>query len=158
MKQKWLRQQVCPQVDEAGFTLIELLVVVFFLTVLSALAIPSMLQFANRSKESEARTYVSTINRSQQSYYLEHQQFGTLADLELGLSGSVYYSYTSAPTSASPGAPALTEAQPLSGTMRGFAGKVWLGTAGDGSTTSVSILCEGYPGNPPNLAAATTCP
>ncbi|MGF1495729.1 MAG: type IV pilin protein [Elainellaceae cyanobacterium] len=157
-KQRLPRRLSCWQADETGFTLIELLVVVLFISILSALAVPSVLQFASRSKESEARTYVSAINRGQQSYYLENQRFGNLTDLELGLSESIYYDYDSAPASSAPDAPALTVAIPLGGAMRGFAGKVWLGSAGDGSVTSVSMLCVGSPGTPPDLTSATECP
>lgn len=68
----------------SGFTLIELLVVIVILGVLAAIALPSFLNQANRARESEATTYVGSMNRAQQVYYLEQQQFATNDDFQSG--------------------------------------------------------------------------
>ncbi|MBD2021421.1 hypothetical protein H6F43_14675 [Leptolyngbya sp. FACHB-36] len=42
---------------------------------------------AERARESEARTYIGSMNRVQQAYFLEKNRFGTLAELQLGQAG-----------------------------------------------------------------------
>lgn len=43
--------------------------------ILAAIALPSFLNQANKAKQSEAKQYVGMMVRSEQSYFLENQQF-----------------------------------------------------------------------------------
>jgi prepilin-type N-terminal cleavage/methylation domain-containing protein len=69
----------------AGFTLIELMIVVAIIGVLSAVAIPSFRAYMNKSKVTEATTFLGEIKQRQESYRAEFGQYcdvsgaGTLA-------------------------------------------------------------------------------
>ncbi|WP_107667384.1 type IV pilin-like G/H family protein [Cyanothece sp. BG0011] len=75
-----------------GFTLIELLVVIIILGVLSAIALPQMLQIIGRSRESEARSLIGAMNRAQQAYFNEKATFARSAvELEVPVGNEKYY-------------------------------------------------------------------
>ncbi|MBP0025404.1 MAG: type IV pilin-like G/H family protein [Roseofilum sp. SID2] len=82
---KFLQHLIQKKEDE-GFTLIELLVVIIIIGILSAIALPSFLNQANKAKQSEAKQYVGSMNRQQQAYYLEKGGFSfDLGTLGLGI-------------------------------------------------------------------------
>ncbi|MEB3211565.1 MAG: type IV pilin-like G/H family protein [Leptolyngbyaceae bacterium] len=151
-----IRSGRSPSSSMEGFTLIEVLVVVIVITVLSAIALPSMLQYANRARESEARSYVSSINKGQQAYFLQNNSFGDLPNLSLGIPVTTqHYTYTSVGDNINQ--LATTTALPNgAGTMRGFAGQVWVGAI-NGEANLLSILCEGNSGAVPTIVG-NTCP
>ncbi|MDX1976700.1 MAG: type IV pilin-like G/H family protein [Pseudanabaenaceae cyanobacterium bins.68] len=79
-----------------GFTLIELLVVIIIVGILASIALPSFLNQAQKARFAEAKSYILTMSRLQQAYFLEKRSFADdIANLNLGVntaSGSYTYS------------------------------------------------------------------
>jgi len=133
LKAKFLQHLVGKR-QESGFTLIELLVVIVIIGILSAIALPSFLNQANKARQSEAKTYVGAINRSQQAYFVEYGEFGTQVELEGGVAAKTQnfeYAVTPAATTA------IVKASALKQALKSYAGMV----AVDGNTTP-AIACE----------------
>ncbi|MEB3339608.1 type IV pilin-like G/H family protein [Okeania sp.] len=148
-KAKFL-QHVAKKRKEEGFTLIELLVVIIIIGILSAIALPSFLNQANKAKQSEAKQYLASINKGQQAYYAENGKFivntTSIAQLGLGIkTATSNYTYAIAGES---GASARGWTSSAAGGLKVYAGIVFL-TEADGANTSQTILCE-------SSAAATT--
>ena len=142
-KAKFL-QHVAKRKREEGFTLIELLVVIIIIGILSAIALPSFLNQANKAKQSEAKQYIASINKGQQAYYAERGGFvtaiGDIANLGLGIQTSTgNYTYALSQNAANSGANAYTE-DAVNG-LKVYAGMVYLTSAGE-ALTSLSVICE----------------
>lgn len=157
LKAKFLQHLLSKKKENEGFTLIELLVVIIIIGILAAIALPSFLNQANKARQSEAQTYVGTINRGQQAYYLEKLAFAaTLTDLELGVPNNTeQYTYTVSEGGIG-ATTALSEAAPLGQSLKGYAGRVWLQTAtADQNATTLAKVCEGTPGGVPDCPVGT---
>ena len=173
-------QNLLKKRENEGFTLIELLVVIIIIGILSAIALPSFLNQANKARESEAKQYTGSMNRAQQAFFLEKTTFTTeLANLGLGIQSQTtnYQYYISAGSadntlaSVSSNAGDATQLKNAvgaignainTGTLRSFVGLVDVATqqSGEGATT-VAILCQKKtPGDPEvsavNFKVATT--
>jgi type IV pilus assembly protein PilA len=136
---------------ENGFTLVELLVVIIIIGILAAISLPSFLNQAGKARQSEAKTYVSSMNRAQQIYFSEKRIFATPAQIgNLGLGFSIdtqNYQYR-IDCGAAPFNNCLTsvnnQARPQTQVLRAYLGGISisnaLGVTND--VAALSALCE----------------
>ena len=142
------------QRSQEGFTLIELLVTIVIIALLSALALPSMLQQSLKARQSTAQSHLGAVNRSQQVYRLKSKVFASsMAELgvQIPLSTSDYnYSFGTANTSL-----AELKATPNDTLLSAYTGcTVTTTTNGNLATTAASIKKQpasgGSAATPPN--------
>jgi type IV pilus assembly protein PilA len=176
LKAKFL-QHLASKKRDGGFTLIELLVVIIIIGILAAIALPSFLNQANKAKQSEAKTYVGSMNRSQQAYYMEKNNIfadsKSFGDLGLGIAPTTAnYKYVIA--GGGTGATFVTnQAQQAvaNSPLKAYIGGVAIATqAATSEATTLAVLCEAdkpavtAPGSngtqqvTPNATAEPTCP
>jgi type IV pilus assembly protein PilA len=149
LKAKFL-QHLVNKKGEQGFTLIELLVVIIIIGILSAIALPSFLNQANKAKQSEAKTYVGSMNRAQQAYLLEKNVFVTassdLGQLGLGIkTDTTNYSYDVAKKDAGTnlGVANLGVVKAVNAPLKAYAGVTVVGkVATTSEATTLAVLCE----------------
>ncbi len=79
----------------SGFTLVELLTVIVIISVLSAIAIPSILGQSAKAKQTEAKVTIGSVNKAQIAFRTENNTFAKDMDsLGIGLpTETTNYSY-----------------------------------------------------------------
>ncbi|MBE9125455.1 MULTISPECIES: type IV pilin-like G/H family protein [unclassified Coleofasciculus] len=148
LKAKFLQHLNQKKQDE-GFTLIELLVVIIIIGILSAIALPSFLNQANKAKQSEAKQYVGSMNRAQQSFYLEKGRWVTndktdFGNLGLGIATqTTNYKYVIAGKETDDVITNQAQQVKPKAPLKAYTGGVAIGTQeGTGEATTLAILCE----------------
>ncbi len=145
LKAKFLQHLISKKRD-GGFTLIELLVVIIIIGILAAIALPSFLNQANKAKQSEAKSYVGTLNRTQQAYYLEKGQFASSLDVLSNPIASQTENYTYSATVADAGTNVenvTSKADSRKAALKAYAGMAAISTTtGTSEANTVAILCE----------------
>ncbi len=135
------------QLSESGFTLIELTIVMLIITLLSAIALPTVLSQANKAKQSEAKTYTTALVRAQQAYFLEKSTFAPSLDLlavTISNQGSNYQYSISGPYNVSASNEhVIIRSQSLKSALKSYSGIVQVLTVqASGEFLAISALCE----------------
>jgi prepilin-type N-terminal cleavage/methylation domain-containing protein len=148
LKAKFLQHLVGKKKDDQGFTLIELLVVIIIIGILSAIALPSFLNQAKKARQSEAKTYVGSLNRGQQAFYTENDSFTSSIDaMGVGIATQTanytYIAATNVGTGISLFAANYSNSANSGSGLKNYGGVVSLRTAGANSeVTSQAFMCE----------------
>ncbi|MBW4634891.1 MAG: type IV pilin-like G/H family protein [Iphinoe sp. HA4291-MV1] len=142
IKAQFLQYILNKKKQDEGFTLIELLVVIIIIGILSAIALPSFLNQANKAKQSEAKQYISAMNRAQQAYYLENSAFAGQNEFEkLGIgikTATENYNYEIKKNANQ----AVNNGISRKEALKSYAGVVILKQDGTSEATTQAILCE----------------
>ncbi|MEM7726870.1 MAG: type IV pilin-like G/H family protein [Cyanobacteria bacterium P01_A01_bin.45] len=154
LKAKLLQNILRKKKENEGFTLIELLVVIIIIGILSAIALPTFLNQANKAKQSEAKTYIGSMNRGQQAFYLENSDFSTdINELGVGVKTQTeLYDYKANKTGTGTNVAVVNYSARKTGVtapVKDYLGKVHLlavttgtGTSANTDYTSTAFMCE----------------
>ena len=83
------------RINQRGFTLMELMIVVGIIGILAAISIPSFMRFQARAKQSEAKSNLGAIFKTQKAYHAEKDTYGSFAEIGFSPDGQSRYTYAS---------------------------------------------------------------
>ncbi len=148
-KTKLIQHMLNKKNGEKGFTLIELLVVIIIIGILAAIALPSFLNQAAKARQSEAKTYVGSMIKAQEAYYLEKQSYansftglgqeqGTIKTQTENYNYSIFGSSRGNTGTSAFG---LVGATPREPSLKAYAALSQLVASGN-TNNNLSVLCE----------------
>ena len=112
------------------------------LGIVVAIALPSFLNQASRTRIAEAQAYVGSMNRGQQAYFLEQEAFASsIEELQLGLTSQTA-NYTYAMEVQPDGASVIITATPVEEYLQHYTGAVFAVGETPDSRTTIAEICE----------------
>lgn len=126
-----------------GFSLIELMITVAILGILSAITIPSYMQYVQKTKRTEAKAEILRLAQLQESYYVQNLSYAVAANDTGGLGFSA--------------ATITTETGLYSVSVQGYASDGSTTCSGDSVTPCVSYIVTALPVSGASQAADTAC-
>jgi len=86
--------------DDKGWTLAELMIVIAIIGILAAIAIPNYMRYLSKTKQAEAKIFLSGIGKWQEVYLIENDIYADSIDnLGFGTKGNTRYTYVVSDTS-----------------------------------------------------------
>jgi len=133
--------------DQRGFTLIELLVTIVIIAILAGVALPSLLNQANKARQSAAKSQIGSVNRAQQVYRLEERTFANDIDiLGIGIPMTTdKYTYSFGTVNTTVAEFRATPTDPLLSAITGCTNANIV--SGSLATTSVTLEEQSLPGS-----------
>lgn len=147
--------------SQNGFTLIEIMTVVMIVGVLSTLSVPSISKYSAKTRQTEAKSQLSTLFSAEKSFYAEfgafHSAFGALGYAPQGrMRYNVGFNDAGTPANAADGYTAAAFAAPFDATnsvnfcnnnvAAGGGGGYGGGGGGGGGPAPVDVGCMVLPG------------
>lgn len=146
MSLKYLILKTLKSSPNKGFTLVELLVVIIIIGILSAISIPSFISQSSKARATEAKSNLAALNRAQQAFYLENNEFvdnvSQIGNLGIGIPPeTANYSITFEPATEGIGVVMLANAK--GDAFKSYASGIGLVyQSGGSSPVSLQTLCE----------------
>lgn len=126
-----------------GFSLIELMITVAILGILSAITVPSYLQYVQKTKRTEAKAEILRLAQLQESYYVQNLSYAVATSG----TGSLGFSTTSV----------ASETGLYTVSVQGYAADGSTTCSGDNATPCVSYIIEAQPVSTASQASDTAC-
>lgn len=135
--------------NNEGLTLIELLVVIIIISILSTIAIPSLLNQASRAAISVAESNISTINQFQVQYFTEYGRFApSIDELASGVLPTNEYSYSVGEVTGNQVYNYALPTQERVNSLPPITGKVYVTFTPDNRANVSAFYCVGEVGDP----------
>jgi type IV pilus assembly protein PilA len=117
--------------------------VIIIIGILAAIALPSLLAQVNKAKQSEAKNNVGVLNRAQQAYQLEYQEFQTVvSQLGVGIKTQTQNYQYNIEKGGEPDKVVVNRAGAIKPALKSYLGIVATTEVASGGTTEVVTVAQ----------------